>query len=170
MTVRSLKRAASNPDEAEVAAAQKERTQMWEKAREQRRKFVALQQMKQPTAAKLAAAVAKSPPSKLGCSNRLFVWSADMVAESGARPWKEDASPKSRDTDAVLEWMSKVSGEGDFALCFHGRIRPMRRYIEEKDWKDAVSPLKRSSSPMRTMTTLLEIRYSWVQGCMKWRT
>ena len=132
VTVRSLKRIASNPDDAEVVAAVKERTQMWEKAREQRRKFVVLQQMKQPTAAKLAAAVAKMAPSKLGCTNRLFVWSADLFAESGTHPWKEDASPKSRETDAVLDWMSKVSGEGDFALCCDGRIRSMRRYLEEK--------------------------------------
>ena len=132
VSVRSLTRVASNPDDAEVAAAQKERTQMWEKAREQRRKFVVLQQMKQPTAAKLTAALAKSAPSKLGCTNRLFVWSADLVAESGACPWKEDASPRSRDVDAVLEWMSKLGGEGDFTLCCDGRIRSMRRYIEEK--------------------------------------
>ena len=132
VSVRSLTRVASNPDDAEVAAALKERTQMWERAREQRRKFVALQQMKQPTAAKLTAAVARSPPSKLGATNRLFVWSADLVTETGACPWKEDASPKSRDTDTVLEWLSHVSGEGDFVLCCDGRIRSMRRYIEDK--------------------------------------
>ena len=140
VSVRSLTRVASNPDDADVAAALKERTQMWEKAREQRRKFVVLQQMKQPTAAKLNAAAAKSPPSKLGSTNKLFVWSADMVAESGTRPWKEDASPKSRDTDAVLDWMSKVTGDGDFALCFDGRIRSMRRYIEEKMEAGGKSP------------------------------
>ena len=38
VTVRTLKAAASDPDEAEVAAALKERTQMWERARAQRRK------------------------------------------------------------------------------------------------------------------------------------
>ena len=140
VSVRSLTRVASHPDDAEVAAAQKERSQMWEKAREQRKKFVVLQQMKQPTAAKLTAAVAKSPPSKLGCMNRLFVWSADMVAESGSCPWREDASPKSRDTDAVLDWMSQVSGEGDFALCCDGRLRSMRRYIEDKLEAGGMSP------------------------------
>ena len=36
--------------------------------------------------------------------------------------------------------MSKVSGEGDFALCFGGRIRPMRRYIEEKMEAGGKSP------------------------------
>ena len=48
VSVRSLKRDASNPDDAEVAAAGKERAQLWEKARGQRRKYVALSQLKNP--------------------------------------------------------------------------------------------------------------------------
>ena len=40
--MRSLKRDTSNPDDAEVAAANKERAHLWEKAREKRRKYVAL--------------------------------------------------------------------------------------------------------------------------------
>ena len=38
VSVRSLKRIASSPNEEEVAAADKERAQMWEKARDQRKK------------------------------------------------------------------------------------------------------------------------------------
>ena len=131
VTVRSLKRIASNPDDAEVSAALKERTQLWEKAREQRRKFVALQQVK-PTKAKIEAAVSKIPPGKLGANHRLFVWSADLFAEAGARPWKEEFAPKGRDCDAVLDFMAKVAAPGDFAICLDGRMRPVRSYIEEK--------------------------------------
>ena len=65
VTVRSLKRVASNPDDTDNAAL-KERTQLWEKAREQRRKFVTLLACPQPTRAKLEGVVSKMPPSKLG--------------------------------------------------------------------------------------------------------
>ena len=140
VTVRSLKRIASNPDDAEVAAALKERTHLWEKAREQRRKFVALSLMKQPTKAKLEAAVARMAPSKLGTTNRLFVWSADLVAESGTKPWQEESSPKSRESDVVLDFMSKVSGLGDFAICFDGRMRKVRTYLEGKMEAGGKSP------------------------------
>ena len=40
----------------------------------------------------------------------------------------------SADFDALEceEWLSQVSGEGDFVLCCDGRIRSTRRYIEDK--------------------------------------
>ena len=94
VTVRSLKKVASNPEVEEVAATLKERTQMWEKAREQRKKFVTLQSMKAPLKSVIQTAVSKMPNSKLGVSNRLFVWSADLVVEGGRSPWNHESSPK----------------------------------------------------------------------------
>ena len=132
VTVRSLKKVASSPDAEEVAAALKERTQMWEKAREQRKKFVTLQALKQPMKKTIQAAISKMPNSKLGVSNRLFVWSADLVTEGGKSPWNVESSPKTRESGDILDWMSGVAGPGDFAVCFDGRMRSVRSYIEEK--------------------------------------
>ena len=130
---RSLKRVASNPDDAENVAAQKERAQLWEKAREQRRKFVAVQSMNGKSKAKLDAMYAKMAASKLGPSNRLFVWSADLVTESGPHAWRTDSPPaKSAETNAVLDFMANLRGQGDFAICFDGRMRSVRRHLEQK--------------------------------------
>ena len=67
--------------------------------------------MKGATRTKLDAAIAKLPASKLGAANRLFVWSADLVAETVACPWKEDsATPKSSAIDAVLDCVGRLTG------------------------------------------------------------
>ena len=131
VSVRSLKRDASNPDDAEVAAAGKERAQLWEKARAQRRKFVALSQLKNPTRAKIEAALARVPKGSLGSTNRLFVWSADLVTESNAAPWRTACPPKTIGSDAFLDYMSKIAGPGDFAICFDGRMRAVRAGLEK---------------------------------------
>ena len=130
LSVRSLKRIASEPDEAEAAAASNERAQVWDKAREVRKKLVSLQLMKQVTKAKIEGVVTKMSPSKLGDGHRLFVWSADMVSEAGPRPWKEEAVPKQPEYEAILDFMSNLKGPGDFAMCFDGRMRAVRRSIE----------------------------------------
>ena len=96
VSVRSLKRDASNPDDAEVEAASKERAQMWEKAREQRRKYVALSQLSKPTKAKIDARLARVPQGSLETARRLFVWSADLVTESSKTPWKETSLPNAK--------------------------------------------------------------------------
>ena len=140
VTVRTLKAAASDPDEAEVAAALKERTQMWERARAQRRKYVALQSLKAPTKSKIDALTSKMPGSKLGVSNHLFVWCADLTVESNLKPWCVDSPAKSRDRDVVLQWMSATTGSGDFCMSFDGRKRKERAYIEEKMGGGGKSP------------------------------
>ena len=133
VSVRALKRDASNPDDAQVVQAKKERAHLWEKAREQRRRFVAVSQLKGATAPKIEAVVSKLPASKFGAANRLFVWSADLVTETTARPWKESSpTPKSTATDAVLDFMAKLAGPGDFVICFDGRMRSERANLEKK--------------------------------------
>ena len=132
VSMRSLKRDASNPDEAEVAAANKERSLLWEKAREQRRKYVALSQLSKATKAKIDAALARVPQGSLETARRLFVWSADLVTESSKTPWKEASPPKAASCDAVLDCIAKRSGPGDFAICFDGRMRDQRASLEKK--------------------------------------
>ena len=133
VSVRALKRDASNPDDAQVVQAKKERAHLWEKAREQRRRFVAVSQLKGATAPTIEAVVSKLPASKFGAANRLFVWSADLVTETTARPWKESSpTPKSAATDAVLDFMAKLAGPGDFVICFDGRMRSERANLEKK--------------------------------------
>ena len=132
VSVRSLKRTVSNPDDAEVAAADKERSQMWDKAREQRRKFVSLQCLPQVTRAKLEAMASKinnTQGSKLGDQHRLYVWSADLVSEAGPRPWKDDAT-KPNEKDFTLEFLAHLAGPGDFVICFDGRMRASRAKID----------------------------------------
>ena len=132
VSVRSLKRDASNPDDAEVAAAGKERALLWERARDQRRKYVALSHLHAPTRTKIEAAVAKVPKGRDRSTHRLFVWSADLVTESNATPWKEASPAKTSGSDAVLDFMSKLAGPGDFGICFDGRMRSERSGLEKK--------------------------------------
>ena len=73
------------------------------------------------------------PHGKLGTANRLFLWSADLVAETAACPGKENPPmPKSSSIDAVLDSLARLTGPGDFVVCFDGRLREERGALEKK--------------------------------------
>ena len=66
--------------------------------------------------------------------------------------------------------MSKVSGLGDFAICFDGCMRAVRAYLEGKMEAGGKSPEEIFMFYANEVTAVVEIRSSWARRCMRLRT
>ena len=126
-----------------------ERTEIWKKARAQHQRFMQLALWRSRTVQgieqllKRAAAV-NGFTWTLNEAHRAFIMSADMISEADAAPWAKEVAPKGACFDQMLAFLAtKGGGAGaDFVFAFDGRLRAVRRTIEDVFNPGGVTPGK----------------------------
>ena len=67
----------------------------------------------------------------LNSKHRLFIMSADLLAEAPDAPWRDEAKVEQATIEGALSYLKGVTNETDFVLAFDGRSRKVRRMIED---------------------------------------
>ncbi len=144
--LRALARHASNEDGADQEAAhakqEEERQKCWRMATAVRKKLVTFSVFKESASAQEIMTNMKWKAEQ-GESHRLLVLSADLIEEHPSTPWIAvlDKPPASQKADLRLEFLSRQSGPADILLCFDGRSKAARKWMDAKMPGDAVEIL-----------------------------
>ena len=67
----------------------------------------------------------------LNSKHRLFIMSADLLAEAPDAPWRDEAKVDQGTIEGALSYLKGVTNETDFELALDGRSRKVRRMIED---------------------------------------
>ncbi len=123
-------------DEAEEAELQKERADTWRQVVGLRKKFVTFTSIRAKSHLDIQAAFERTAFFKMGQemkageAHRLFVFSADLFAETQPQPW---ATPPAwqEAAQAAVQFAVQQRGPGDLLLFCDGRSRFCRRTVEK---------------------------------------
>ena len=134
--LRQLARMRSNPEDDKDGAVAREREAVWKQAVTVRKRYATLSVPKVPGVDGLigafkACGAVQSFKGVLNESRRLFVMSADLVAETDERPWTGMSSPSKETLESFTKFMQVQIGTTDFLLLLDGRMRESRLAIGE---------------------------------------
>jgi hypothetical protein len=119
-----------------------ERDAVWKQAQEKRQSIAQIGIAKSKNTTGISAVVKKAHivsnfKGTLNDSHRLFVFSGDLVSETGPEPWlgcgASAAIPKGEVIDGRLAYLKSAAecqGTLDFTMAFDGRMRKLRPMLE----------------------------------------
>ena len=115
---------------------ERERAEAWKNAQTMRRKFISIQHCKFKVASDLdkhyqTTKVYKDFQGRPGISHRIFVFSMELLHESGSTPWSSPVEWNSA-ADVALDFILNQKAIGDTLLVFDGRSSTCRRKLDRR--------------------------------------